>query len=1448
MKPLTQSNDRLFVILLVFLVFIMTIGAFFLIPWDAAHPIVKEGINQPLAENQDETPLDSSIEGVENGFVASPAGIDSIEAKKQAWAALLSNHPYYTRPAKTPEEWKTVPKQDRPDLAMEQDYLMTMDPALGGVPFERLRQANEEMGLRLLEKSAISGIDWQERGPDNVGGRTRALVFDPNDPTDKKVWAGGVSGGLWYTNDITASSVEWTHVDGFWDNIAISCIAFNPGNTQEIYVGTGEGWFNSDAQLGGGIWKSSDGGTTWALLGSTEPGGYASSSDFHHVNKIVIKSNGTIFAATRAYYINRGGILRSTNGGTTWTRVVAPYSSDNTVYDRGADVEIAANGDVYASIGVGSKGKVYKSTNANDGASGTWTDLSSNIGMGNAKRVELACAPSDANTVYAVAQGGSGDNDVEWFKKSTDGGATWSSITIPKLVDDGTTHFTRSQAFYNLILAVHPSNSSYVLAGGIDLHRTQDGGTTWTGISHWYGGFSKPEVHADQHAIQFRPDASNEAIFGNDGGVFYSANAGNSVATPSFASKNSGYNVTQFYACASENEKNSHYFLAGAQDNGSNQFTQPQVGPATEVTGGDGAYCHIDQLNSLIQTTQYTYNRIYRSLNGGLTFPQIVSQTTGLFINPSEYDSDRKILYASASSDTIKRVSGMDGTITNTDLSIAGTGGKISALKMSPYNNVLFLGIANGKVYKLVNPSTGSPTLTRLDNGSTPITTAGWVSSVEVGANDNHLLVTYSNYGVTSVWETTDGGTTWYSKEGNLPDIPIRWAIYNPDNRNQVLLATELGVWTTDNFGPGTNSAPMWGASNMNLAHTRCTMLKYRPADKMVVVSTHGRGLFTSDVFVTQTIADMDFDFTYSCSSSKTVQFTDASLKPNNSWAWDVNNDGVTDYTTRNPMHTYSSPGVYTVKLTVNSGSSTAVKDKKIVVAASAPTANTGCALSSNSNNGNPYGIGIFRFALGDIDYSTSHNDDHYQDYTCSQWTTLELNASYYVTIRTGTANSEGAIVYIDYDDDGSFEPGEVATSFPSNTAGTRTVLFTTPSSGVTLNKGLRMRVLSKFGGIPTTGCDISTYGQAEDYTVYFVSPTSYADYGDLDPLTWTQAKAVTVFEDSDYDGEPDGTGSVVWAGDLVDAETVQAGSDSGSGFADEDGLVHPSGSLSPGQSYNFTVHTNSNSSSNFTRYYRLWFDWNSDGTFDESISGNVTGTGVLDAVHNVQVSLSAGSTFKIRLVVDDTSIPASPASGIFTNAEVEDYSLPVQAPLPVELTAFEVSVKGCNTELFWQTASEWDVSGFQLESSLDGIFFQSFAEQKPQSARSVEWRSYSYPIPTRLQGQYYRLKTIDLDGSFTYSPVVFGKIPCEQALGALVFPNPATSEATLQWTSRELYPYLTLELTDELGRVVRLERIQSSIGTNTVQFSLDNLPAGIYFVLVRGMREPFTPLRLVKK
>ena len=947
-----------------------------------------------------------------------PKNTLNSETTKLEWAKLLTYHPFKNRPNQLMTDWKKIPKADRPDLAMEQDVLMTMDPALGIVPAERKMVANKAVDEMLKTKGPIPGVSWQERGPNNVGGRSRALMFDPNDATFKKVWSAGVSGGLWYTNDITANPPLWNHVDGFWNNIIVSCIAYNPANTLEFYVGTGEGWFNADAQRGGGIWKTSDGGSTWYHLTNTDPGAYNSGSHFQYVNKIVIKNNGYIFTATRGYYSNSGGIMRSTDGGSTWTRVLSQYVP-GTYRDWGADIEIAANGDLYSSMGIYSAGQVYKSLNANNGASGTWTNISANIVMAAAKRVELACAPSNSNVIYAVAQGGSGEHDIEWFKKTTDGGITWSTITTPLMVDGTGNHFTRGQAFYDLILAVHPTNPNLVIAGGIDLHRTLDGGTTWSAISHWYGGYGQPEVHADQHAIHFRPGASNEVIFGHDGGFTYSSNAGNSSATPTFTDKDTGYNVTQFYSCAAKNEVNSHYFLAGAQDNGSNQFTLPQVNNVTEVTGGDGAFCHIDQVNPDIQTTAYINNNIYRSLDGGASFPSLISESTGHFINPSDYDSQRKILYLAADDDQLKRITGMDGTITNTNLTISVGTAMVSAIKVSPYNDVVFLGIENGRIYKYSGASTGTPILTRIDNGTLPITTAGWVSCIDAGANDNNIIVTYSNYGVTSIWETSDGGINWYSKEGNLPDIPVRWALYNPENRNQVLIATEVGVWSTDNLGTGTNSSPDWGVSSTNLAYTRCTMLKYRYADKMVVVSSHGRGLFTSDIFVTTPVADFAADQSFTCSGSLTVHFTDGSLKPGGSWAWDVDNDGTTDYTSQNPSHTYSDPGLYSVKLTINNGSHSITKENHILVMNAEPTVNTGCSLSSNSNGGNGYGIGIYRFAINSIDFSTPYNDGYYHNYTCQNWTKLELNQTYNITIQTGTANDEGAKVYIDYNDNG---------------------------------------------------------------------------------------------------------------------------------------------------------------------------------------------------------------------------------------------------------------------------------------------------------------------------------------------------------------------------------------------------------------------------------------------
>jgi len=798
-----------------------------------------------------------------------------------------------------------IPKYDRPDLSAEFEFVKTVDLALGYVPTKRLIKARKYAKNLLSQKAGVPNIIWQERGPNNVGGRTRALMFDPNDSLNKKVWAGSVSGGLWYNNDITNVASLWQSVNDFWANIAISYITYDPNNTNIFYVGTGEGWSNK-MQRGAGIWKTTDGGTTWNQLESTN------NSDFYYVQKIVVTSTSRIIAATNE------GVFISDDEGTSWTQKIINYFSD---------VEIAANGDIYAGEGkYGDEGYIYKSTNnGND-----WLDISP--GTGTPERIELACAPSDSNTVYALASNGV---HVEWFKKSIDAGVSWTDITMPIHLDnncqDSEDDFTRGQAWYNLILKVHPTNKNYVLAGGIDIHRTSDGGITWESASCWTGACAT-YVHADQHAMAFRPNHNNEAIFGCDGGVFYSDDIGNNGTN--FIAKNKNYNVTQFYACATKNEPASNYFLAGSQDNGTQKFTQSGINSTIEATGGDGGFCFIDQDNPQIQITSYVYNNRYISTNGGANFNTLTSDNSGGFICQADYDSETDILYSSYKIDKLL-ISDIDAHNYGIVKDIDSLGGSsASNIKVSPYtDNTIFVGTYGGEMYKITNTNTNPISVNIDTNNNLP---NGYISGIDIAESESHLLITFANYGLTSVWETTDGGDTWQNKEGNLPDMPIRWCLFNPFDYNQVLLATDVGVWTTDNLS---SVNPQWEPTVTELSNVRCDMLKYRDADDLITVATYGRGLFTTDAFGSQEpIAQFESNVQNICSVD-TVKFTDISTKQPTSWTWTITPATYsfvngTNANSQNPEIVFNNIDTYTIELYVSNltGNDTETKTNYITV------------------------------------------------------------------------------------------------------------------------------------------------------------------------------------------------------------------------------------------------------------------------------------------------------------------------------------------------------------------------------------------------------------------------------------------------------------------------------------------------------------------------------------
>lgn len=809
-------------------------------------------------------------------------------------------------------------ERDNPAAAIQQEIELTKDPALGYVPKERLLAAMEETE-RLLKvnktRAAISNILWEERGPNNVGGRTRVVHFDKNDASNKTVWVASVGGGLWKTTDITATTPVWDKIDDFFANIAITSFAQNPTNPNIMYFGTGEGFNNSDAIQGNGIWKSTNGGTTWAQLAST------TGSVFQFSQRMVVDASGNVYTCTKS-----GGLQKSTNGGTTWTKIWGSGVAGGTT-NNVTDMEIAANGDFYIGANVGTASTIFKSTNSGT----TWAALT--LPTGNKFRTELACAPSNANVVYCIFYDGAGGK----FMKTTDAGTTWSAITQPQFCDQGTLdEFTRGQGWYDLAIGVDPNDENTLCIGGVDALKSTDGGSTWKQISSWVGSTvcagvaTNAYIHADQHAIVYSPGSSSIAVWGTDGGISHTTNL--NATTPSFTTKNTGYNVTQFYGCAMHPTINTDYFLAGAQDNGTQQYNSIGMNSTNEVTGGDGAFCHIDQNNPNLQVTSYVYQNYYISTNGGTSFGTSASGTGGSFINPTDYDDVNDFLYTCRGNNQYSRVT-IPGAVV-TDVPVATFSGTPTNIYVSPNtNHRIYVGTSSGRVVKVDDANTATPIATHINSGAGMPTGSVSCIAVEVG-NENHILVTYSNYGVNSVWETTNAGTAWTSIEGNLPDMPIRWIIFSPLSNDAALVATETGVWTTDNLNAG---ATVWGPSVDGMANVSTRMLQYRSADNVIAAATHGRGLYTTSSFTPFN----NLTFTKASTSLNEASITTPSAAPDDCLAYyDIT---IPVKLTRRPTGSNA-----TVTISVNAGSTATLNSDYQLLTPSLTFATNG-AISQNA-------------------------------------------------------------------------------------------------------------------------------------------------------------------------------------------------------------------------------------------------------------------------------------------------------------------------------------------------------------------------------------------------------------------------------------------------------------------------------------------------------------------
>ncbi len=702
-----------------------------------------------------------------------------------------------------------------------------------------LQQIESEKSRLRKASSAGTQLSWQSVGPTNYGGRVRSIVIDPQHP--ETMYVGSVSGGIWKT---TNGGTKWNPTADAADNMCIGTMVMDPTNPNIIYAGTGEGYFNIDALRGAGVLKTTNGGTSWTMLKNFASPNSRYSYSF--INKLVIRpDNPNILYAAMI-----GGIWKTTNAGANWVKLNTPTSS----YFCMDLVASPSNPDLmYATFGLfmPDNDGIYKTTDGGD----TWTKLTNglpDISRGYT-RISLALAPSDPNVVYASIA------DSFYYTmgiyKSTDKGASWSLTAASQPYDNASyVHNTHlgGQGFYNNVIAVHPQNAGIIYAGGINIFKSTNSGAAWLRLIDANG---LNNFHVDQHAVVFHPNNPQKMYFGNDGGVYRSTDGGTT-----FTSLNTGLSVTQFYSGAVHPTNN--IFYGGSQDNGTLMASNPPLW--SQILGGDGGPVFVDYQNPSNVYMSYVYMTIYKSTSGGPSAFRSMNniptapgaQWVGdrcSFIAPMAMDPTNPLTLYAGSYRLYKTVDGAQNWTTfSSDLTGSGAsftqtdGATITAISVAKSSSsVIYVGTSGWTGVRsriMVTSNSGGTWIMANDS---PLPNREVTSFAIDPYNSSKAYATFSGYNTSTsgtpghVFLTTNRNSSWTNVSGNLPDVPVNTIVIDPQQLNHLIVGTDLGIFES------TNGGTTWTQQNEGLANVAVFDLDLR-SDGYLLAATHGRGMFIS--------------------------------------------------------------------------------------------------------------------------------------------------------------------------------------------------------------------------------------------------------------------------------------------------------------------------------------------------------------------------------------------------------------------------------------------------------------------------------------------------------------------------------------------------------------------------------------------------------------------------
>ena len=612
----------------------------------------------------------------------------------------------------------------------------------------------------------------------DVIGRVAAIAVDPNDP--KHLLLGAAAGGIWESADTGAT---WNPRADQMPSLAIGAIAFDPTNPKKVYAGSGEGNFYYN--LGAGVYKSADGGTTWTVAASAPFVGVG----FYDL--VVDPQTPTVL-----YAATTNGFYKSTNSGVAWSLKRAGKCWDISVHPNGGSVEMLA-----AFVD-----GLFVSTNAGNTfaavALPSWP-------AGNLARLAVDRVKSVPTVAFAFAAKGAGAH--LWRRV----GATWTKLTTPAGLNI-------NQAWYDWYVAASPNNQNQVYVGAIDAYRGSVSGSTvsWTDITTQ----GNNSIHPDQHCLTFAPNNPQVIYAGNDGGIFRSGNSG-----ATWTALNKGLGITEIEYMASD-PTTWKWLMAGTQDNGTIRFTGSTVWD--HIADGDGGDCGVNQLNPNIVYHSFYGVSLERSTNKGNTWTWLAPPAGGgsLFYPPVE-------------------VSGLTVTIGAHDLVVTRTGVQpwstfALALPANEYSsamraidaNTLLIGTTAGRMLRVW--WTGSWNKAQLTSPA-----PRYISCIAVDpSNPQRFWVTISQIGGPLVYRSDNGGGSWVNCTPGLPNIPMNSVVVDPANFKRVWVAADVGVYQTVDLGAS------WTAFSNGLPNAMAADLLFHKQDRMLICGTRNRGAWVISV------------------------------------------------------------------------------------------------------------------------------------------------------------------------------------------------------------------------------------------------------------------------------------------------------------------------------------------------------------------------------------------------------------------------------------------------------------------------------------------------------------------------------------------------------------------------------------------------------------------------